>query len=132
MNAIGTTGKPLKGGTILLLEDEAFIGMAIREFLIAAGAKDVLHAFTIDEANALIAENEFDAAILDVRLPGGTSCFDIAVDLAKREIAIVFHSGHVQVEFLEAFPNAVFCGKPASPAKLIAALTEAQGKLSAA
>ena len=121
--------KRLDGGTILLLEDEAFIGMAIREFLIAAGVDDVLHAFTVEDAHALMRSNTFDAAILDVRLPGGSNCYDIAVELAKHDVAIVFHSGHVQVEFLESFPNAVFCGKPASPAKLVDALARAQENL---
>jgi len=122
----------LDGGTILLLEDEAFIGMAIREFLTAAGAEEVHHAFTVEDALVLIEDVDFSAAILDVRLPGGSSCYDAAVELAKTDVAIVFHSGHVQIEFLESFPNAVFCGKPASPSKLIDALAEARKNLEAA
>ena len=115
----------LDGGTILLLEDEAFIGMAIREFLSAAGAAEVVHAFTVKDALDHLKNYNFDAAILDVRLPEG-SCYDVAVALAKLEVALVFHSGHVQVDFLKSFPNAVFCGKPAGPAKLIDALSQAK------
>lgn len=122
--------KVLDGGCYLLLEDEAFIGMAIRELLMAAGAQDVQHAFNVEDAFELIKSNSFVAAILDVRLPGGTSCYDVAVELAKRDVAIVFHSGHVQVDFAESFPMAVFCGKPASPTKLLDALDEARRNLS--
>ena len=121
-------GNPtLDGENILLLEDEAFVGMAIREFLLAAGAVDVAHAYSAEAALERIRETQFDAAVLDVRLPGGT-CYDVAVELTKRNVALVFHSGF-EVEFRAAFPNAIVCGKPASAAELIDAIVRAKKHL---
>lgn len=118
-------GSPtLDGQTILLLEDEAFVGMAIREFLLAAGAVEVVHTFSSENAFQRLENYIFDAAVLDVRLPGGT-CYDIAVELTKRDVALVFHSGH-EVDFQSSFPKAVICGKPATAAQLINAIDHAR------
>lgn len=114
----------LDGETILLLEDEAFIGMAIREFLLAAGAVEVVHAYSSESAFERMKEYSFDAAVLDVRLPGGT-CYEVAQELTKRNVALVFHSGH-EVDFQAAFPNAIVCGKPATAAQLINAIERAR------
>lgn len=124
-------GSPtLDGATILLLEDEAVIGMAIREFLLAAGAVEVVHAYSAESALERTKEYSFDAAVLDVRLPDGT-CFDVAVDLNKLGVALVFHSGH-EVDFRDSFPHAIVCSKPATATQLINAVGRAQKARTAA
>lgn len=124
-------GSPtLDGATILLLEDEAVIGMAIREFLLAAGAVEVVHAYSSESAFERLEEYSFDAAVLDVRLPDGT-CFDVAVELNKRDVALVFHSGH-EVDFQASFPNAIVCSKPATTTQLVNAIGRARKALVAA
>lgn len=124
-------GNPtLDGETILLLEDEAFVGMAIREFLLAAGAVEVVHAYSSESAFIRLEEVNFSAAVLDVRLPGG-NCYSVAVELYKRGVALVFHSGF-EVDFHDAFPNSIVCSKPATAAQLIDAIMKAKKLIAAA
>lgn len=119
----------LDGGRILLLEDEVSIGMVVQKFLAAAGAADVVHAHTAEDALDLIRYIDLDAAVLDVRLPGGTTSYDVAVALTELGVAIVFHSGYEPIEFAASFPNAVFCGKLNKPGQLVEALVQAQKNL---
>lgn len=107
----------LDGLSILVLEDEFFIAMTVKDFLKQAGAEVVNTVKTLSRAREALGDR-FDAAILDVRVPDGTS-YDLAKELLAQDVGVVFHSGHTGKEDANAFPNAVFCEKPSMPEELI-------------
>lgn len=103
---------PLAGLNVLLVEDEAFIAMAIMDELESAGALRVEHAFTLADADEALEAETFEVAILDLRLSDGNSS-RLARDLTRQKTQIVFHSGHAEVNSLQAeFPEARICHKP--------------------
>ena len=104
--------QPLSDVSALLVEDEAFIAMAISDVLENAGASLVEHAFTLEEANQVLEDTDYQVAILDLRLPDGSSS-GLARKLIGRGTPIIFHSGHAEVEKLQLdFPMARICHKP--------------------
>ncbi len=114
--------QPLDGFKILLLEDELFISSALKEHMTLAGADVVEAASTVGSAEASLDEIEFNAAILDIVLPDGDTR-DLARRLAADDVRIVFHSGHLQPEWIaEIVPSALFLQKPSDADALVAAL----------
>ena len=102
----------LEGVKVLLVEDEAFIAMAITDHLEEAGVTEIDHALTLSDAQAAVNENSYDVAILDLRLPDGNSS-TLASQLIEQDTGIVFHSGHAEINRLRAeFPTARACNKP--------------------
>jgi CheY-like chemotaxis protein len=85
----------LHGLSILVLEDEAIIAMALEDSLMAAGAEP-LSVSTIEQAFEMIRSGpSIDAAILDVNIHGRSS-YDVARLLEERDIRFVFASGYGQ------------------------------------
>jgi DNA-binding NtrC family response regulator len=84
--------QPLKDARILLLEDDALISIDAEDMLRSLGAARVLVAHTVEEAEAIVAAETIDAAVLDL-LIGSGSCEDFAGRLAARPLPIVFASG---------------------------------------
>ena len=111
--------RDLEGLKILILEDELIISSALRDFFLMAGASVVETAPTLELADPLVAEQDFDAAVVDVLLSdGGTR--DFAASLAKKGVAILFHSGQPLPEGLETLlPRAGYAMKPSEPLDLV-------------
>jgi DNA-binding response OmpR family regulator len=80
------------GKSILIVEDEAMIGMMLEDYLDALGYR--LHgvAATVDEACAQAREGGFDAALVDCNLQGEKS-WPVADILAEKAIPFVFATG---------------------------------------
>lgn len=116
--------KPLSGVNIFLVEDEAFIAMAIIDTLTDAGATLVEHAMSLAEAEASLDEAAFDVAILDLRLPDGNTNA-LAKRLVDQGVPIVFHSGHAEIEMLKSdYPSARICHKPCKHSEFVVAVQE--------
>ena len=116
--------KPLSGVNIFLVEDEAFIAMAIIDTLTDAGATLVEHAMSLAEAEASLDEAAFDVAILDLRLPDGNTNA-LAKRLVDQGVPIVFHSGHAEIEMLKSdYPSARICHKPCKHSEFVIAVQE--------
>ena len=81
----------LAGLTVLLVEDEPVIGIALEDLFADAGAKPVL-AGSLAEARRMAEEFEFDAALLDVNVCGEIS-YPLAELLSKRGVPVVFATG---------------------------------------
>jgi CheY-like chemotaxis protein len=111
---------------ILLLEDDALISIDTEDMLLSLGASRVLVAHTIEEAEAIIAAEMVDAAVLDL-LIGGGSCEDFAGRLAARPLPIVFASGFAGGPLPEQLRAVPTVAKPYSPQALGAALSRAIG-----
>ena len=78
---------------MLVLEDNATIGLSMRDLLAAAGLEVLGPAMNLDEAIAHILNSSIDAAFLDIELYGYPS-FEVADTLAVKGIPFVFCTGH--------------------------------------
>ena len=85
--------KMLAGRRVLVVEDEMLILMLIEGMLSDLGCESVTAAATEDQALALIAAQEFDAAMLDMNLNGNMSSA-VANALDARGVPFIFSTGY--------------------------------------
>jgi DNA-binding NarL/FixJ family response regulator len=111
----------LAGRSVLIVEDEYFIAIDLREALERAGAEVVGPVGTAAEATALIAASPPDLAVLDINLRGKMS-FDVADALAARHIGFIFATGYDGRLVPERHAGRVLVQKPAHAADIVAAL----------
>lgn len=78
--------------SILIVEDEAMIGMMLEDYLDALGYRLHAVASTVDEACAHAREGGFDAALVDCNLQGEKS-WPVADILAASDIPFIFATG---------------------------------------
>ena len=78
--------------SVLILEDEPFIAMDLQLAFEDAGAEAAV-TVSCDEAFAALADRAIDGAVLDVNLGHGETCEPIAVELRKRRIPFLLHTG---------------------------------------
>lgn len=83
----------LTGRRILAVEDEMLVLMHIEMALEDFGCSAICCAASIDEAMTLLAQQSFDAAIIDVNL-GGEKSYPIADALRQLGIPFVFSTGY--------------------------------------
>ncbi len=110
----------LTGAKVFVVEDDFLIQLDIVMSLEAAGA-EVIAAGSVSDGLAKL-RDDFDAAVLDIRLPDG-EVFPVAEELVARNTPIIFHSGNVDHSNLEnRFPDALALSKPAHERILIEAV----------
>jgi PAS domain S-box-containing protein len=112
----------LEGKRILVIEDEPLLSMDIEASLAAAGCAVVGPAASLKQARALIAETEFDAALLDVNL-AGEPVDELATALTHKNCPFAFVSGYGRDSLPLGFREAVLLGKPFTPEQLLATVT---------
>ena len=95
---------------VLLAEDEAIIGMMMREFLLEYGVFVVGPCCTLSETLAA-ANTEFDCAILDLNL-GGDSVYPVASALAERNVPFAFVTGYGRESLDGRFEGVPILQKP--------------------
>ena len=95
---------------VLLAEDEAIIGMMMREFLLEYGVFVVGPCCTLSETLAA-ANTEFDCAILDLNL-GGESVYPVASVLAERHVPFAFVTGYGRESLDGRFESVPILQKP--------------------
>jgi CheY-like chemotaxis protein len=78
---------------VLVLEDNFIIALEAEDILKSLGVEHVEIASNVADAQALIAEQSFDFALLDINLGSQTS-FDFAGLLIERGMAFGFVSGY--------------------------------------
>jgi CheY-like chemotaxis protein len=117
---------PLKGKSVLLLEDEFLIAMDAEEILKQRlGVDSVEVVATFADAKAAAETRSFDIALLDVNINGQMS-FPIADVLRARGIPVVFASGYNLGDRRPPEVDPAHClTKPYTGAGLEAALTSA-------
>ena len=117
--------------SVLVVEDEALIRMAIADFLTDRGF-DVLEAGDATEAiNLLVAHPEVRVMFTDVDMPGGIDGLKLAAAVRDRwpPIAIVVTSGHRTVDADDLPVEARFFPKPYSADQVARALTQMAHRL---
>ena len=102
----------LDGATILILEDEPIIGLALEDLLAGNGAS-VLHASRIEEAREMLSAEPVDSAILDVNVHGALS-YPVAEMLAERSIPFIFATGYGDRSHPAEFAGVPTISKPYS------------------
>lgn len=113
----------LRGTSILIVEDEAFLAMDIASMLSGAGALVEGPLNRLEQAMAYSDFEVLDAAVLDVDI-AGDEIFRFADRLIARKIPIVFHTGRVDIEYLASrYPDARIVRKPCLTREFVAALS---------
>ena len=111
--------KALSGKTILVVEDETLVALDIIGQLEAAGADVIGPAGNVASALELIAQHQFDAALLDGNL-GGDPVDKIAAALARRNVPFAFVSGYSRDSLPASFSDAELLSKPFEEHQLLA------------
>lgn len=104
---------------ILVVEDDALIAMELGERLTDMGFEVLGPAHSIAEAEAVLARETPDAALLDARLAGNTSSVPLGLVFRSKGIPFAFCTGFDRVK--EAPPelaNAPVLTKPVSDADI--------------
>jgi|GEM_PF-1803811 len=101
------------GPLVLVVEDGILVAMAIEDALVDRGI-DVAVATTLAMAEALVAQQLPDAALLDLQLPDGLT-LDLARSLHERGCAVAFSSAFDADAVPASHGFATQFRKPASP-----------------
>lgn len=109
---------------ILVVEDEALIAMAISLEVSDRGHRIIGPAHALGQARKMLDTETIDGAILDVQL-GKDEVFPIALQLSKRGIPFIFHSGHItdESQIDEAYAAPLY-GKPTDTGLLVDSLVD--------
>jgi DNA-binding LytR/AlgR family response regulator len=114
----------LQGRCIFIVEDDCVTAMDLAETLAAAGAEIIGPAGTIQNAFELLhRQPQVDSARLDVEVEGAF-VFDVADELVKRSVPIVFTTGYERGEIPARFHAARHCEKPVGIAAIARALSD--------
>ncbi|BAV65379.1 response regulator [Sphingobium cloacae] len=112
------------GKSILIVEDEAMIGMMLEDYLETLGYRLHAVASSVEEACALARQGGFDAALLDCNLQGEKS-WPVADILVENAIPFVFATGGMADDLPTAYADRPALAKPFT----IGAVERALGKL---
>jgi DNA-binding response OmpR family regulator len=82
--------------SVLVVEDEILLALALLAALRAAGYR-CIHASTVPQAMAMVSQEKFDAAILDVKLKGAL-VYPVADSLRAAAIPFLFTTAQPRSE----------------------------------
>ncbi|MDV5824565.1 response regulator [Sphingobium naphthae] len=97
--------------SILIVEDEAMIGMMLEDYLDALGYRLHAVAATVDDACAQARQGGFDGALLDCNLQGEKS-WPVADILVEKGIPFVFATGGMADDLPPAHADRPTLAKP--------------------
>ncbi|MXO74955.1 response regulator [Altererythrobacter aerius] len=124
---VRTRGEKIALGSILLVEDDPLIAMAIEQALLDGGASSVTLCRTTEEALAALRDAKPDGLVLDVHLADrddGWALAELVNSVGPKPPRIVFSTGAPQDIPPEIAELGPVLQKPYDPAALIAALSE--------
>ncbi len=109
------------GKHILLVEDEALIGMLIYDLLVDWGFQPTSPYSRLDDAMAAAKNERFDGAILDMNL-NGEPVYPLARLLESQSVPFVFLTGYSRDGIDKGFASCPVLQKPIAPEMLEAVL----------
>jgi DNA-binding NtrC family response regulator len=112
------------GRRILLVEDDAIIGLDIRDILERAGCLMLGPAANVSDALAVITSTKIDGAVLDINL-GGELSYGVADALAAKSIPFMIISGYSADRVPAAHRQRPILAKPFLAHELLAAFGRA-------
>jgi two-component sensor histidine kinase/CheY-like chemotaxis protein len=116
--------QPPKSPRVFLVEDEALVGMLVRDYLEEFGCTVVGPVSDLHEAVQAARTENFDVAVLDLNL-GGTSAYPLADLLQANGIPFMFVTGYARDSIEERFSGAPILRKPIERESLETALRTA-------
>ncbi len=120
-----------RSGTVLLLEDEALIAVALQADLEEAGYAVAGPFVTCANALEWLTSHRPDLAILDTVLKDGP-CKEVALTLTSRGVPFLVYSGHAEDRnTLSELTNAIWVEKPATTEVLLQAVAALRGRTAA-
>lgn len=120
--AIESTGSPdLTNARILIVEDEYYLADDLARALELQGAEVIGPVGSLDEADALVGQGDFDCAILDINLRGEMA-FPVADRLESKGIPFIVASGYNSAAIPDRFLAVPRVEKPFNPREVIAAI----------
>ena len=111
---------------VLVVEDDALLGLDIVQQLIDAGFEVVGPAISVAKALSLLGETACDVAVLDVNL-GSETAEPVALELRARRTPFVVLSGYSSEQHPPSFHGAPMLSKPARPEDLVATMLKCMG-----
>src|SRR6185312_7099427 len=105
------------GKKILLVEDEALIGILIHDMLVDWGFEPSEPYFRLDDAISAARQGSFGGAILDMNL-GGEAVYPLAELLEEQSVPFVFLTGYGQHTVDKRFESYPMLQKPVAPESL--------------
>jgi len=112
---------PLRGHSVLVVEDEPLIALDIVECFKKAGAS-VFTAHRVDDGLRLAGHPDLSAAVVDFGLSDGDGTA-LCERLNDRGIPFVLHSGYSHIHEAACIKGAVV-PKPASPSELVSSVAQ--------
>ena len=123
----------LAGLSVLLVEDSAAVGEAVKQLLELLGASVSGPSATTAAAESLLARRLPDVALLDFHLRGGERSEGLIVQLRQQGVPVILLSGSFEFPTPLSLAGTTILEKPVSEAQLLAHLgslaTQARGNL---
>lgn len=110
---------------ILIVEDEQILALMLEDILMDE-EYDVIHAFDLASAEALLATEKVDAAILDINIRGA-SIFPLAEKLRRANVPLLFASSANRREIPSVLRGAPLISKPYMATQILTGLTALLG-----
>ena len=101
-----------------MVEDEALIFLDLETRLSTAGCEVIGPAATLELARRLVADAQFDAALVDANL-AGHPVDELAIALTQRNVPFAFVTGYGRDVLPYGFREAVMLAKPFSQDQLL-------------
>ncbi len=115
------------GKKVLLVEDNFLVGLSMKSMLSDLGCEVTGPIATVAQARALAQKQEFNAAVLDVNIIGGTSA-EVAMALGEKGCPYIFVTGFASKGVLpEVLADVPRFRKPVDEQSLRQALVRAFG-----
>ncbi|HEY2134306.1 MAG TPA: PAS domain S-box protein [Xanthobacteraceae bacterium] len=108
----------LKGKRIVVVEDEPLVSMEMESCLEAAGCQVVGTAGRLENAKSLIANADFDAALIDANL-AGEPVDQLAAALTRKNVPFAFVTGYGRDALPHGFGETIIVSKPFTQAGLL-------------
>ncbi|WP_171070363.1 response regulator [Methylobacterium terricola] len=109
--------------TVLLVEDDALVGLDLGEALVRAGYRTAGPVSTLADALVHLRRRPPDLAIVDVRLRDGLSS-ELARELHRRQVPFVVHSAwRRDTSLCPELQAAPWLAKPTLPSEVVATLS---------
>ena len=112
----------LAGLSVLLVEDSAAVGEAVKQLLELLGASVSGPAATTAAAETPIAQRLPDVALLDFHLRGGERSDGLIAQLRQQGIPVILLSGSFEFPIPSSLAGTTLLEKPVSEAQLLAHL----------
>lgn len=109
---------------VLVVEDEALIGIDMGDMLAAVGAQEIVLCANCDEAERAILKDDLALAVLDVEL-GGESCERLVPLLEYRKIPFIVTTGFMRKSLPATLQDRPYVTKPVNSEDLVAAIMAA-------